>query len=174
MTITPALARRRGCCSDGIANAIAKLGRTVADDEPVPLVELIDAGVSLADVVRAAFVAGVPSRLAYRHWIIDVYEARREAALVVLPIFERDRPGDNRPRVALDAYPAGYALARSVIDNPESREDAIERALDGAANAADAADAAYAADANAYAARSKAHLEMCVLVRALISCPSEP
>ena len=45
--------------------------------------------------------------------------------------------------------------------------------LIGLAYVADAADAAYAATADA-AARSKAHLEMCVLVRALIPCPSEP
>ena len=140
LTITRATALRRGCCKDGVAAAI---GRTVADDDPVALVDLIDAGVPLNDVVRACFVAGVESRRAYRHWILDVYEMRRLAAIEVLPIFERDRPGDDRPRRALDAYLAGYAAARAMIDGTSggTLDDAVERALD----AADAADAAYAA-----------------------------
>ena len=140
LTITRATALRRGCCKDGVAAAI---GRTVADDDPVALVDMIDAGVPLNDVVRACFVAGVESRRAYRHWILDVYEMRRLAAIEVLPIFERDRPGDDRPRRALDAYLAGYAAARAMIDGTSggTLDDAVERALD----AADAADAAYAA-----------------------------
>ena len=143
LTITRATALRRGCCKDGVAAAIGLLGRTVADDDPVALVDMIDAGVPLNDVVRACFVAGVESRRAYRHWILDVYEMRRLAAIEVLPIFERDRPGDDRPRRALDAYLAGYAAARAMIDGTSggTLDDAVERALD----AADAADAAYAA-----------------------------
>ena len=113
LTITPALAIRRGCCKEGVAEAIRLLGRPVVDEEPVALVELIDANVPLPDVVRACFVAGVESRRAYRHWILDVYEMRRLAAIEVLPIFERDRPGDDRPRKALDAYPAAYDAARA-------------------------------------------------------------
>ena len=92
---------------------------------------------------------------------------------------------------------AACACARTVLpyvpvgeDRPHRAIEMAERWCDGLATlqevgaaayaayaAADAAAyAAYAAaySANAYAARSKAHLEMCVLVRALIPCPSEP
>ena len=71
-----------------------------------------------------------------------------------------------------DAY-AAYAAADAAAAY------AAAAAADAAAAAAYAATAdaaaADAADADADAdARSKAHLEMCVLVRALIPCPSEP
>ena len=154
LTITATLARQRGC-SDGIDNAREALGRDVGDDEPVPLTELVALeAVSLEDVVRAVFVAGPDARRAYRHWIVDVYEARRLAALEVLPVFERDRPGDDRPRKALDSYPAAYQGAREVIVGHGTLDDLIERRYTSAADAAYAAYAAYAASAAdaAYAA----------------------
>ena len=63
---------------------------------------------------------------------------------------------------------AAYAAAAAA----NAAADAAYAAAYAATADAAAADAAYAAaDADA---RSKAHLEMCVLVRALIPCPSEP
>ena len=75
----------------------------------------------------------------------------------------------NAPNAAADAaYAAAYAATADAVAADAAYAAAYAATADAAA--ADAADA----DANAYAARSKAHLEMCVLVRALIPCPSEP
>ena len=78
-------------------------------------------------------------------------------------------PGEDRPRLAIELAEA-WCNGRATI--VEVRTAAY------AAYAAYAADASYAAAAYAayasYAAWSKAHLKMCVLVRALIPCPSEP
>ena len=74
---------------------------------------------------------------------------------------------------AADAY-AAYAAADAAYAYAAYAAAAAAYAAAAYADAyaADAADAAYAAaDADA---RSKAHLKMCVLVRALIPCPSEP
>ena len=81
------------------------------------------------------------------------------------------------------AYAAYAAYAAAAAANAASAANAAANAAN-AANAAYAAYAAYAADASyaaaayaayaSYAAWSKAHLKMCVLVRALIPCPSEP
>ena len=86
---------------------------------------------------------------------------------------------------------AACACARTVLpyvpvgeDRPRLAIEMAERWCDGLATLQEvSAAAAYSAAVDAYAAayaaadadaRSKAHLEMCVLVRALISCPSEP
>lgn len=86
---------------------------------------------------------------------------------------------------------AACACARTVLpyvpvgeDRPRLAIEMAERWCDGLATLQEvSAAAAYSAAADAYAAayvaadadaRSKAHLEMCVLVRALIPCPSEP
>ena len=86
---------------------------------------------------------------------------------------------------------AACACARTVLpyvpvgeDRPHRAIEMAERWCDGLATLQEvSAAAAYSAAVDAYAAayaaadadaRSKAHLEMCVLVRALISCPSEP
>ena len=86
---------------------------------------------------------------------------------------------------------AACACARTVLpyvpvgeDRPRLAIEMAERWCDGLATLQEvSAAAAYSAAVDAYAAayaaadadaRSKAHLEMCVLVRALIPCPSEP
>ena len=86
---------------------------------------------------------------------------------------------------AADAAAYAAADAADAAADAAYAADAADAAADAAAAEAADADAAYAAAADAadadaaYAAadadaRSKAHLEMCVLVRALIPCPSEP
>ena len=78
---------------------------------------------------------------------------------------------------AYAANAAAYA-AYAAADAAYAADAANAAAYAAAAYAAYAADASYAAAAYAayasYAAWSKAHLKMCVLVRALIPCPSEP
>ena len=93
-------------------------------------------------------------------------------------------PGEDRPRLAIEMaerWCDGLATLQEVGAAAAYAADAAAYAAADAACAA--ANAAYAAaDAAAYAAaaaadadaRSKAHLKMCVLVRALIPCPSEP
>ena len=104
-------------------------------------------------------------------------ETRPLKAIEAAEAWCNDRATVQKVRSA-DAYAA--AAARAVGAAVAAVADAAAYAAAAAAYAADAAaDAAYAADAAnaaAYAAAawSKAHLEMCVLVRALIPCPSEP
>ena len=78
---------------------------------------------------------------------------------------------------------AACACARTVLPYVPVGEDRPHRAIEMAERwcngRATIVEVRAAANAAAYAAadadaRSKAHLEMCVLVRALISCPSEP
>ena len=99
-------------------------------------------------------------------------------------------PGEDRPRLAIELAEA-WCNGCATIAEVRTAANAAAVANAAAAYAANAAaDAAYAAAYAAYAAacaasysanaaanaaaRSKAHLEMCVLVRALIPCPSEP
>ena len=76
-----------------------------------------------------------------------------ECAELVLPIFEKEYPNDNRPRKAIKAARA-YALnpcektayaAGNAADAVADAADAVADAADAAADAADAADAAAAA-----------------------------
>ena len=108
-------------------------------------------------------------------------------------------PGEDRPRLAIElaeawcngrativeVRAAAYAADADAAYAANAAAYAAYAAYAAADAAADAAYAAYAAaayaayadaySANAYAAaQGKAHLEMCVLVRALIPCPSEP
>ena len=102
--------------------------------------------------------------------------------------------GEDRPRLAIELAEAWCNGRATIVEvrtaayaayAAYAAADAADADADAAYAAYAAADAAYAANAaanaaadTAYAAAdaawSKAHLEMCVLVRALIPCPSEP
>ena len=109
------------------------------------------------------------------HRAIELAEAWCNGRATIVEVRTAAYAADADAAYAANA--AAYA-AYAAYAAADAAADAAYAAYAAAAYAAyaDAANAAYAAaySANAYAARSKAHLEMCVLVRALIPCPSEP
>ncbi len=99
------------------------------------------------DERRAALDLLSPARrklLAFEWTHAAVADARR-----VLPIFEKERPGDNRPRLAIQA------AEKTIETGAANAANAAAYAAANAANAYAAAHAAYAA-ANAYAAADPA------------------
>ena len=142
--ITLGLARRRRACEDGIRRGLAALGRVPGDDEPVRLVDLLDGGLLTEDVAWAVSQAR-EGRPVHRAWMLDLFQGRREAALVVLPIFERQRPADARPRAALSADAATAAAAIRAAHAADAARAARAAHAAGASYPADASYAAYAA-----------------------------
>ena len=119
-----------------------------------------------------------------RATIVEVRAAANAAAAANADAANANADAANAASAAnAAAYAAYAAYAAAAAANAASAANAAANAAN-AANAAYAAYAAYAADASyaaaayaayaSYAAWSKAHLKMCVLVRALIPCPSEP
>ena len=98
-------------------------------------------------------------RLDWANWTI-IHLMNREqkiqyavfAAEQVLGLYEKQYPGDDRPRKAIEA------ARKCIADKSADAADAAADAADAAADAADAAAAAYVADAAyaAYAARAAA------------------
>ena len=144
--------REHSPCSGGWAKLLKSLDKTQADDEPLALEHILDSN-GLADAL----------------WALRVVKGHDKAlrlfacqcARLVLPIFEKQYPEDDRPRKAIEAAEA-FALGRIGEDDLEKAyvyADAAARAAYFAA--ARAADAAYfaaarasraAADAASYAA----------------------
>ena len=143
-TTTLAEIRAAGPCEDGWAKLLRHLGKTKADNDPLPLLIVLDSN----GFDDALWCLRVPSldRLS-RHFGAWCAEQ-------VLHLFEAEFPNDMRPRQAI-------AVARDDNATPEQR-DAARDAARAAAWAADrtaasaAWDAASAARAAAWAARAAA------------------
>ena len=108
-----------GPCEGGRDKMLAGLGKDAPDDTEVTLLQILD-------------ICGVMDAL----WVLDKTKCNPRLARhfgawcaeQVLPIFERERPNDNRPRLAIEA----------------ARNDGMTDAARAAAGAA-AGDAAWAA-----------------------------
>lgn len=134
-------------CADGWAKLLAHLGKTASDDTVVDLATVLDSN-------------GLDDAL----WVLDnVIKNRRIISLFagdcaerVLPIFERQRPNDERPRRAIEVARNPSATKRERDAARDAAWDAAEDARDaaGAAGAAWAAGAAGAAGPAAWAARA--------------------
>ncbi len=153
LTTTFKLLHSKGACTDGYRKLAKYLGGVDAygEDKEINLLTILDSnGVDDAAWSLRATVqdADVINRLI----ACDFAES-------VLHIFESKRPGDDRPRKAIEAARGFAAGTVSIEDMRKARAyaadaaDAADAAAAYAADAADAADAAaaYAADA-AYAA----------------------
>ena len=92
MNLTLDLIRRARPCSTGWEKLLAHLGKTKADDEPLDLLTVLDSN-GLDDTLWVMDRTDCNPRLA-RHFAAW-------CAGQVLPIFERLRPGDLRPRLAI-------------------------------------------------------------------------
>jgi len=126
-------------CEDGWTKLLRHLGKTGADDEPLPLLTVWQSN-GLDDALWVLDRTGCAPRFA-RHFVAWCAEQ-------VLPIFEADRPGDTRPRDAI-------ACARNDAATDEER-DAARTAAWAAARAAAWAAARAAARAAAWAAAGDA------------------
>ncbi|MBI3453572.1 MAG: hypothetical protein HY057_12255, partial [Rhodospirillales bacterium] len=143
---TLAAIRAAGPCKDSWVALLAGLGKTEADDAPL----------SLLDALR---ILGLNDTL----WVLCVVmgeAGRRLAAIAVLdfaeralPAFERERPGDNRPRRAIE-------IGRKFLRG-EATADELRAAIDAAAIADD-----HAAAAADLAARDAHHAAACAAAAA--------
>jgi len=131
MTMTTLNAIRAASpCHDGWTKLLKHLGKTFADDQPLPLLTVLDSN-GLYDALRVLDNTKCNPRLA-RHFGAWCAEQ-------VLPIFEANCPNDIRPRNAI-------AVARNDAATPQERAAAwaAARAAWGA-GAARASGAAWAA-----------------------------
>ena len=111
-------------CEHGWKKLLGHLGKTRADDEPLPLTVILDSN-------------GLDDTL----WVLDKTTGLRRICVLfaadcaeqVLPLFERDRPDDSRPRRAIE-----------VARDPHA-SDAASAAASAAARAAASAAASAAA-----------------------------
>jgi hypothetical protein len=83
-----------GACEDRYAHLLKALGKTQADDEPLLIAKIIETN-GIQDAIWALqAVEGKDKEL--RLFAADCAE-------MVLPIFEKDYPDDDRPRKAIQA-----------------------------------------------------------------------
>ena len=134
-TTTLAAIRAQSPCEDGWRTLLAHLGKTAADDEPLPLLTVLDSN-GLDDALWVLSCAMPDDRLA-RHF-------QAWCAEQVLHLFERERPNDKRVR---------HQIATLINDRADAAaRDAARDAAWDAARDAWAAEAARAARAAAWGA----------------------
>ena len=141
MTLTLNLIRAKSPCQDGWTKLLAHLGKTSADDEPLDLLTVLDSN-GLDDALWVLDMTKCDQRLS-RHFSAWCAEQ-------VLPIFERERPNDPRPRNAI-------SVARDDGATDQERAAARDTARDAGADAGAAAGAAaWAASYSAVRAAARA------------------
>ena len=132
-------------CRDGLKAAAGKLGGVAAwKARGFTFREMADAGIPFDDLIWLVSAAArnepdIERRV--RLWVAD-------CAARVLPIFEREMPGDSRPRQAIEA---GRGFARGAVSDA-ARDAAGDAAGDAARDAWDAARDAWDAARDARAA----------------------
>lgn len=132
LTTTLNRIRAHSPCSKGYATLLRYLGKTEADDEPIDLLTVLESNGVLDCLWCLRATVEDPREVAITLAI--------EFAESVLPLFERERPDDDRPRKAIEA-------ARNSTDT-------AARAAAYAVEAAHTAEADYAVEA-AYAAQAE-------------------
>jgi hypothetical protein len=197
LTTTYNLAIAAGACDKAIGPLQAHYGKTPEEfghDTPVPLTTVLD----VCGLVAALWALDcvLPGQEAERDRIARQFAA--DCAALVLSLYERQRPGDDRPRAAIEtarrfavgvasaeklaaagdaAWAAVWAPARDAWAVWAPTREAARAAAWAAARAAGAAawDAARAAgDAAREAAREAARDEQTELFRAWLDGRAEP
>lgn len=141
--------RKHEPCPRGWSTLLRGLGKTEADDEPLPLARVLEIN-GIADAIWAIrAVAG--HEVAARLFACDCAES-------VLHLFEKRYPDDKRPRTAIEVA-RRFAHGEATVEELRNANAAAYHAAYHAANAAAAAYfaaayAAYADAAAAYAARA--------------------
>ena len=149
LTTTLTAIRAARPCEGGWAKLLGHLGKTRADDEPLPLTVILDSN-------------GLDDTL----WVLDKTTGlgricvlfAADCAEQVLPLFERDRPDDSRPRRAIEVArdPHANTAARAAARAARIAERDAARAAARAANVAARAAAWAASDAAWASARDAA------------------
>jgi hypothetical protein len=150
MTMTTLNAIRAASpCHDGWTKLLKHLGKTSADDEPLPLLTVLDSN-GLEDALWVLDTTKCDPRLA-RHFGAWCAEQ-------VLPIFEASYPNDMRPRNAIAVARDDAATSEERAASGAAAEAAAWDAAGAAAEAAEAAAwaAAWAAEAAAWDAAGAA------------------
>ena len=143
--------RSKKPCEDGWEKLLKSLNRTEADASEVSISHLL-ASNGISDTLWVIFKC-VPDELEKkRNMLADFAESAVNHAEKVLPIFEKERSQDNRPKLAIEAAKKCIVLLRAAAGK------AARAAARAAADAAGAAawEAADAAGAAAGAAAGKA------------------
>jgi hypothetical protein len=138
-TTTLAAIRAQSPCENGWRTLLAQLGKTAADDEPLPLLTVLNSN-GLNDALWVLSCAMPDDRLA-RHF-------QAWCAEQVLHLFERKRPNDKRVRdqiATLRNDKADAAARAAAREAAGAAARASARAAAGAAALAAAGDAAEAA-----------------------------
>jgi hypothetical protein len=144
--ITTTLEAIRKCepCEDGWVKLLKHLGKTKADSEPLKFSTILESN-GLDDALWCLRTLPVEHYYKIRHMAADYAER-------VLHIFEAAMPGDNRPRLAIEA---ARKFANGEIGHQE-RVAARAAAWEAAGDAGAAGVAAGAARTAAWAARAAA------------------
>jgi hypothetical protein len=119
--------REHNPCEEGWEKLLKSLGKTKADDEPLPLVTILDSN-GIADAVWCLRALGDAHQTAVRLFACDVAEG-------VLYLFEKQYPDDKRPRQAIETA-RRYALGKATKEELDAAMVAAWDARDAAAKAA--------------------------------------
>jgi hypothetical protein len=93
-TVTLNAIRAHGPCEDGWRKLLAHLGKTKPDDEPLPLLTILDSN-GVDDALWC--LRALPPEYGPACRLLAC-----EYAETVLPIFESEHPDDKRPRAAIE------------------------------------------------------------------------
>lgn len=172
LTTTLARIREHSPCREGYAKLLRHLGKTEADDAPIDLLVVLESN-GVQDCLWCLRATVEDSRPVAVALAIRFAES-------VLHVFEEARPGDDRPRKAIEAAKRGGPAADAAWAAADAARAAYaaEAAYAAAraayaADAADAADAAWAAYAAAYAATGAAACAAAYAVRAARAAQAE-
>ena len=165
LTTTFARLRRAGACTDRYRHLAKALGGVTAwgKDTPIPLLTILSHN-GLQDALWALVAVPEPE-IPLRDWMVRQFAC--DCAERVLPILEREYPGDVRPREAIAVAPR-YAVGASSEAERAAAESAAWTALGRLAAVA----AALAAESAAVAAAGAAELSwQAGRFRELLSAP---
>lgn len=163
--------RAHGPCADGWSKLLAHLGKTKADDEPLPLLTILDSN-GLDDALWC--MRAMPEH--DKHWrLYAVWCARQvqhlmtdQGSISALDVAERHARGDATDAELSDAW-ADAVAARDAAMNAAGDASDAWAASDAAMNAAGDAGAAWAATMNAAGDAQAARLrEVCAEIDAEI------
>jgi hypothetical protein len=114
-----------GACEDRYAHLLKALGKTQADDEPLPIAKIIETN-GIEDAVWALRATEGHDR--------EIRLFACDCAEMVLPIYEKKYPNDNRPRQAIEVSKM-YADGKATLEELAAARDAAGDAARAAARA---------------------------------------
>jgi len=120
-------------CEEGWEKLLKSLGKTKADDEPLPLVTILDSN-GIDDAVWCLRALGEEHQRDIRLFACDIAEG-------VLYLFQKQCPDDKRPRQAIETA-RRYAMGKATKEELAGAWDAADAAARAVRVAAGDAEAA--------------------------------